>query len=830
MTTDARLVAYLPNGASQGPLPTPTSWEASSVLNDVGALTMEYGAYAPRAALLGQPLEIAVETSTDGGVTYAERRNSRFLYLRDGRDPVQDTSWSASCVSYVKRLEKALVPFTGLNSNGQRVFATKTVGDILNTLFTEAQARGAMTGMAWDFTATLDSSGTAWGGTQSIAFDAGKDFLGILQDWADLGVLDYSTQGRTIQVWRPATLGGDKTTTANPVSLRRGRDYLDGPFARTWENLADTALVQGDGAAVVTRTNGAAVRPWGTQETLVSAAGVTDTGTLQTIGDLALAQTGDQRTSFTNGLALAQSVYNPLVDYEPGSYVYSDNAGGSDVAGAAVTRVRVRQITLTWTGEALTGNVVLNDRFTEADVLTRDLVTRLLNGGTPAIGGSTTPYGNDILPPAQVTGASASSISYLGMNGTRYGQITVSWTNVTTNNDGTTAGDIDHYEVWRRPAGGQFALMENTPSTPSTSSLYVPGTTWEFQVRAVDAVGNRGAFSSIVSVVASGDATAPNPPSTPTVVSVKLGAVNLSWDGKDNAAAAMPADFWYAEAHVSTTSGFTPVKGDPTTLVATLLKGSQFMVTGKAPGVYYVKLLAIDTSGNASAASAQATYTIVTVQNTELSATAIDGMTITGAIIRTATSGARLQIENDAAGGVLKFYSSVSGGNPGFINPGASNIVIQSPTDLSLINPATLTLSSGPGGTLGSTINLAAKKVTADGTVGGAYSAAAGARVVLKGGILLGANATPYFECQTMGAFAGTTSDVNGTCTVTHNLLDSLGVAIAPQIVMITPRGLDQIFQVFSVSTTTFVARCRTNAGAFPATGTSAPFFWMALG
>ena len=84
-----RLRVYLPNGADQGPLPTPASVAVAYPLNDVGGLTFSYALRGPRSNLLGQPCEIAVEVSVDGGQTWSEPVNSRFVYISDGRDPIR---------------------------------------------------------------------------------------------------------------------------------------------------------------------------------------------------------------------------------------------------------------------------------------------------------------------------------------------------------------------------------------------------------------------------------------------------------------------------------------------------------------------------------------------------------------------------------------------------------------------------------------------------------------------------------------------------------------------------------------------------------------------
>ena len=185
-----------------GPLPTPQDVQVGYPLNDVGALSFSYPPNAPRADVLGQPLELAVECSYDQGATWTEPDSSRFLYLRDGRDPIKTgDAFAVECAAYIQRLAKALVGFTGLDSNGQRVFTNYTPGKILHTLVQEAQNRGALTGLTFDWTDAADSSGTAWPTTVSYSYEAGKSLLSILQEFVDAGLVDFRTQGRNVQMF-----------------------------------------------------------------------------------------------------------------------------------------------------------------------------------------------------------------------------------------------------------------------------------------------------------------------------------------------------------------------------------------------------------------------------------------------------------------------------------------------------------------------------------------------------------------------------------------------------------------------------------------------------
>lgn len=616
MTLDTRLVAYLPNGASQGALPTPRDWSSSHPLNDLGALTLAYDPQAARAALLGQPLEVAVEVSTDNGNTWTEPPNARFLYLRDGRDPVKDDAYSIECPAYARRLDKAVVGFAGLNADGQRPYDAQAPGAILHDLLTTAQGRGALTGITWSFTATADSAGDAWATAQTVSYDPGATILEVLTGFADLGLVDWRFQGRTLQVYLPggATPGGstrpmsyDRTVGANPVTIRAGRDLVEAPFRRTWEGLADVALVQGDGATTMERSNAAAVKPWGRQETFVPASGIADAGTLTIVGDQSLRLTADARIEHTAGLALEAATHLPLVDYQPGHWVLRAPDGNVPEA------VRVRQVTIT-RDEAGTvgGNVVLNDRFTEADVTTRRMIQALSTGTVGGQPSPPNPLGPDILAPAQATGLVASSLAYLDGAVPR-AQVSLDWADVTTNADGSAASDVARYQVdYRQGTTGPFLRLTETQAGASslTWSPFPVDTVFQFRVRAVDTAGNEGAWSATAQVTTGVDATPPATTAAPGVTS-RLGVATVTWSGLNSVGGAMDADLAFVEVHASTVNNFTATAA---TLQGTMAKGERLLVGPLAYATtHYFRLVSVDLAGNKGSASAQTAHLVASL-------------------------------------------------------------------------------------------------------------------------------------------------------------------------------------------------------------------------
>lgn len=607
-----RLRVYAPNGADLGPLPTPQTVNTGYPLNDVGSLTFSYLSRAPRSDLLGKPCEIAVEVSPDSGVNWVEPPDSRFVYVSDGMDPrAAAPAYEIETRSYVWLLSKARVLPNGLlNADGKRAFLSATPGVILKTLFGEAQNRGAMAGFTHgSFSTAADSSGAPWANQLTIYYEPGLDYLAVLRDLADQGFIDFRMQGRSIEVYNGDTiLARDRTIGAGQVVFLPGRDITEAPFRRTWEGLSSYAYFAGDNATYEF-TNPAAVVPWGRAETFISNGSVSDPGTMATLTQAELALGEQERTEYTRGLDFTRAFSRPFWDYRVGDYVWTT------VDGQSLQRFRIRQLTLTSNEQSIvSGNVVLNDRFLEADVRAKRRIEGITNGASSGTGTGTTPGdpttepGADKMPPAKVSGLVGSSAAYLSVGGFPQVQVTLTWQAVTVNNDGTPADDIDRYEVYQRPFNSdQFSriMVATTTETTHSMSPYVTSSSWYFSVRAVDSNGNRGLLSGEVLVTMARDAIPPQAPSSP-VVDDYLGTLMVTWDGNP-ATGQWPGDFSYVEVHTSTVNNFTPTS---TTLANRLYgKGSVSIIDVTFGIPVYVKLIAVDTSDLRSPASAQAVGT-----------------------------------------------------------------------------------------------------------------------------------------------------------------------------------------------------------------------------
>jgi hypothetical protein len=221
-------------------------------------------------------------------------------------------------------------------------------------------------------------------------------------------------------------------------------------------------------------------------------------------------------------------------------------------------------------------------------------------------GGIPIPDRVDSLPddtiPTAPTGLNLTTYAVVDPRGTLSAVIRAAWTPPTVNTDGTGITDLSHYFVaWRATDSDVFETTAVDTDTIDLTGLQVDQD-FEVKVAAVDRSNHMSAYSSVVSIHSAVDDVAPAAPSTPTVTNY-LGQLRIAWDGLTAAAGQMPPDFNRTDVHVSSTSGFTPSSA---TLVDSLSTAGVSYATATYASTRYVKLIAYDNAGNASAPSGQA--------------------------------------------------------------------------------------------------------------------------------------------------------------------------------------------------------------------------------
>jgi hypothetical protein len=263
--------------------------------------------------------------------------------------------------------------------------------------------------------------------------------------------------------------------------------------------------------------------------------------------------------------------------------------------------------------------------------------------------------------PTWTTGSFTTS-NYLDGNGFSTAAITVVWS-VPINQDSSVITDGDHYEVNYRVQGQTDWSILNVAW--GTNSLRVGGlavaTNYEFRVRGIDKSNNLGTFSSTTTVLSSEDTTAPSTPAAPTVAASTIAIQVTHTLGKSSGGTYnLEADLAALEVHQGTSSGFTASSG---TYVGSM-RANQGMMDAQVPAVetfqvsstsaVFFKVIAVDTSGNKSAASTAATTTALLVDDAHISnltvtkilAGTISTNWLLGANIQTAASGQRVALNS----------------------------------------------------------------------------------------------------------------------------------------------------------------------------------------
>lgn len=607
-----RLKAYKPNGDTLGLLPQPSSFSASFLHDDTGALRLEYSRKALNGSILERKLEtgleIAVEVS-DGG-KWAEPLNGRFVLISRSRDALDSSDTvTFTCPSYAWLLNKALM--LDLNhlegdgdDKGKRVFKKATAGLIMRTFLDENKTRGGIP-VTCGFDTGKDSAGTVWKSAMTLAYTPGISSLTALANLASNKICDWAFDKRTLKIWNMDSTGLCRDLSR--VSVQLAHDVLEAPEEESIEALASHILVQGDNNKAFTRDNPAAPSPWGKWETYLSQQGISDDDTAALYMQSTLDTAARVRGQYTRALRVNDAPSLPLIDYRPGDWITAPTVMHGE-------KVRVQQVTLSLESNQFKASVVLNDKVYDATVRQAKRVQGItggaINGGT---GGGLPAPEKDHRTPKAVTGLVVQTDAYIGSDGFAHGLATASWSAVTeaTNN---TSIEISNYAIeWRKHVDG--APWHSAGTTDKTQLGFGGldcGTQIEVRVRAVPTYSDKlGEWSAVVVATVESDTTPCSVPSRPVLAS-ELGVVTVHWDGRTSNGASMESDFDHVEVGEGINAAGMQV------ISATQSGRGDYLVTGLAAGSRHsYALRSVDHAGNRSGWSAIASVTVASAVSPE---------------------------------------------------------------------------------------------------------------------------------------------------------------------------------------------------------------------
>lgn len=291
---------------------------------------------------------------------------------------------------------QVLVPST---ASADAIFSGATFGSVLATLIDEAQARGAMAHLTYDFTAEVDSHGEPWPDTHDLSFHIGTSLLEVWRHLVTLGLEGGMTPDLRLQAYVDASRHFEST-----VILRKGH-HLIGDVVDTahGSGLRTRLLVEGAGGRILEIPDPVAEADAriGRREGYLAMSTSDNATTLQRAGDVALASAAaeDQARSIAvvHG-PTSSGQFEPWVDYREADWIGLD----ADGAGGVALAQRVASITLEETeagdfGVELELNSVEMDAFLRLqrrlDALSRD-TTATGSGGPGGKPGASAGGGN----------------------------------------------------------------------------------------------------------------------------------------------------------------------------------------------------------------------------------------------------------------------------------------------------------------------------------------------------------------------------------------------------------------------------------------------------
>lgn len=579
---ESRLRQYALLGA-KGAVVRDLGFDATFPLGDTSVVS--YATSAAVAGELGDLVEVALEVLIGG--TWTEVRSGRFLTIpasREGIDVAKVRGYSGQNLVMWLLRSLQIEPGASPLVDGARRFNSATPGAIMKTILDEGQSRGWGPGITYDFTATLDSAGVAWGSTLTLGYRPGSvSGLQALQNLYDQGVIDFYTQGRTLRIFKAGT-GVDRSVGSAPVRLTKLSSL---PVKASIDSLVTNVTLYGDDGFRLSLNNPAAITSLGRLEKAIAQGGVSDSGTATILAQRTLDQGSQLRREISaKTTAGPTSDALPWLNYQVGDWVQAK-------PGTSWESVRVYEVVIS-KAETTTIAAVLNDRYV-------DMLERLAKRTTGILGGAVTGGtgglpGDDNRKPKPPIGLIANSTGYWA-GAEPSSQVALAWSPV-TQGENSVAIDVDAYEVWGALGDAELNAVTIVDTTSATLSPYQPGSGWRFAVRAMSRGGVWGDLSAEVLVTMAEPTVAVSAPSAPIVSSVN-GLVEVQWDGALAAGGTPPASFAQINVEASADSG----SGFQT--VSTIFRANERrLLQGLGGDTLYVRFVAVDALGRTSLPSA----------------------------------------------------------------------------------------------------------------------------------------------------------------------------------------------------------------------------------
>lgn len=229
----------------------------------------------------------------------------------------------------------------GLSGDVERLF-TGTAGAHIIELIEEAQARNALGGVTWDFTAAVDSHNAPYEVTlDELSERAGTDLLRVSERHAELAVDVHMTPALGLQYFN--TRGVDRTiqtADVGPIIFQPGDNLLE--LERDEDGEVVNVLLIETPAGWLERVDGTSVTEHGRLEGFLSLGNVTTSDQVDAAAEAVFRRAAQPAAHLTLAI-LDKEGARAYVDWNNGDWVLAPDELGE------LTRYRIRSVTVTET-------------------------------------------------------------------------------------------------------------------------------------------------------------------------------------------------------------------------------------------------------------------------------------------------------------------------------------------------------------------------------------------------------------------------------------------------------------------------------------------------
>lgn len=266
-------------------------------------------------------------------------------------------------------LEDAIVWDVAGSKDSSREWNDMTKAAILIDLLQEAQARGGLAAVTWDFTTTADTDAAAWTDSVSLQFSVGKTLLEVVREMAGLGIdfkMSVETDGTFNLSAYSTEYGTDKSET---IYFRRGVNCIESSSVEVGNEIRNALSIKYENGYAHVSDSGS-VTSYRRRETVLDANNAVNATNALAYGNARMDYLKVPKKEIS--LQMYDNAPRVFLDYDLGDYVTVDFSGVETV-------YRIFSLQLDWDeSEKATVIVGLNTTLYENDIRQQQQINQLL--------------------------------------------------------------------------------------------------------------------------------------------------------------------------------------------------------------------------------------------------------------------------------------------------------------------------------------------------------------------------------------------------------------------------------------------------------------------